>query len=204
MPTPPHVSFSVTARPARARAVARAACALLCAFNFVLAPALPLPARAEQVDRTLYIVGDRLICASDVALERDILRIDPSPIPPLARPNDRYPVEERLIDAAILRARAGDSAVYQPSSSEVQRRWERFQAGWSRVEDLSRFLTAWGLTDVQMQGMLYSRMVIERYVQRHVGLAVQQAKGSSDDYTAAYDRWMEGLRQSVLIRRSGG
>ncbi len=177
--------------------------ALLSGLLWGLAPSGVPVARAERVDRILYVVGERLVCASDVAFESDILRIDQSPVPALARSISDYRVEDRLIDAAILRTRAGDSSVYQPSSGDIQRRWERFQEGWARPEDLSRFLASWGINDVQLQGALYSRMVIERYIQRHVGLAVQQAKGSASDYIAAYDRWMADIRKSVLIRRSG-
>lgn len=156
-------------------------------------------AHAELVDRILYVVGDRIVTTSDLAFEQDFDRHDQSPIPPMENPV--YPLEQRLIDYAILRARAGDISVFKPSAGELRERFEAFRASFPSPDDYHAFLSRWGLDEDHFQAFLYSRMVVEHYVYRTVGLAVQQTHGGPDGWTPLYLLMTEELRATTIVRK---
>lgn len=157
-----------------------------------------LLAHAEVVDRIQYVVGDRIITTSDIAFETEFVAIDESPEAPLMDPS--YAIEQRLIDYAILRAKAGDTAFFQPSAADLRDRWDHFRAAFPTPDAYRDFLKRWGLDDDRFQAFLYSRMVVERFIHRNIGLAVQQARGSSDDFISVYQTLMHELRASVVVR----
>ena len=152
--------------------------------------------RAEIVDAVVHVVGERIITRSDVTFEADFDPVDRSPIAALDDPG--YPRVRRLIDFAILREGAGDMEIYKPSPEEVLARWERFRDGWERPEDYSSFLARWGMDDRGLQGFLYSRLVVERYVARNV---LQRSGASLEKLTFEdYDQWMTPLRERADVR----
>lgn len=153
---------------------------------------------AGVIDRIVVVVGDRLVTESDIALERELAARDPSPTAVLqARRADPL---EFLIDAAIIRGLAGDVAVYQPSWSDVQTRLERLRESWPVPGDYEAFLQAHGLDEDRMAGTLYSRLVVERYVQRNIGLAAEAAGDTPEGYATRYAGWIAGQRDAVLVR----
>ncbi|MFN7144264.1 MAG: hypothetical protein ACK4YP_10835 [Myxococcota bacterium] len=156
-------------------------------------------AAAETVDGILHVVGERIVTRSDVAFEADVDPRDQSPLAPLEDP--AYPLEQRLVDFAILRDLAGDIAIYKPSPAEVRARWERLRAGWPHPEDHPAFLARWGLDDEQLLGFLYSRLVVERYVARNAAQAAS-VTAAEDITPAAYQAWMGTLRSRATVRSS--
>lgn len=153
-------------------------------------------ARAEVVDRILHVVGDRILTSSDLAFEGELAAHDPSPVPALADP--AYPIEQRLPDMAILRALAGEVAVYEPTPAEVRARGERLRASWPVREDYEAFLARWGLDEERLLGLVYSRLVVEKYVMRNLPLPAEPADLPA--WRAAYQPWMAGLRERVPVR----
>ncbi len=155
-------------------------------------------AHAEVVDGILHVVGDRIVTQSDVAFEAAFGTVDVSPLGPLRDPE--YPIEQRLIDFAILRHLAGDIEIYKPSAAEVRARWDRFRQASPHLDDHARFLALWGVDADQLLGFLYSRLVVERYIARN---ALPSAAAHTVDgglSTATYQAWMAGLRQHVSVR----
>ncbi|MDP2304598.1 MAG: hypothetical protein Q8P18_01055 [Pseudomonadota bacterium] len=154
-------------------------------------------ASAEVVDGILHVVGERIVTRSDVAFEADFDHRDASPLAPLE--DEGYPLEQRLVDFAILRELAGDIEIYKPQPAEVRARGERFRAGWPHPEDHVAFLARWGLDDQRLLGFLYSRLVVERYVARNAGQAA--AVLDRDELTAGvYQAWMADLRARATVR----
>lgn len=156
-------------------------------------------AHAEVVDGVLHVVGERIVTRSDVAFEADFDPHDRSPLAPLEDP--AYPLEQRLVDFAILRQLAGDIEIYRPSASEVRERWRQFREGWPRAEDHPAFLARWGLDDEQLLGFFYSRLVVERYVARNATQAAAVA-ATGEVSTEIYQAWMAGLRARADVRTS--
>lgn len=174
---------------------------LLC---FALLVAAPTAAGAEiepaplLLDRVVGVVGDRLVLASDVALERALAWRDPRPFP-LGERADRQALDV-LIDAAVVRGLAGDVAVYQPSTADVRERLAVLRDTWEDPGEYIRFLSAFGLDEERLSGVLYARIVVERYVQRAVVLPSQAAGESEEQLRARYDAWIEEARDQVQIR----
>ncbi len=159
---------------------------------------LAVLARAEVVDGILHVVGDRIVTRSDLAFEQDFDARDRGPLVPFEDTN--YPLEQRLIDFAILRELAGDIEIYKPPAGDVRARWERFRDGWPHPEDHAAFLTRWGLDDEQLLGFVYSRMVVERYAARNAGQAVALDRGELTP--EAYQAWMGALRERTSVRNT--
>ncbi len=151
------------------------------------------------LDRVVAVVGDRLVLASDVALERALSEHDPRPFP-IGERADRDALEV-AIDAAIIRGLAGDVTVYQPTAAQVRERLDALRETWENPGEYVRFLSAFGLDEERLSGVLYARIVVERYVQRVVVLQSQAAGETEDQLRARYDAWIEGAREQVQIRR---
>lgn len=149
-------------------------------------------------DRILYAVGDRLVTVSDREFETELARFDPGMPPPFRDPD--YPIDARLVDMAVVRALAGDGAVYQPRPAELRARWERVRDAWPSQDAYAAFLSRWGIDDERLQAMLYSRMVVEKYVYRNVGLAVAASGGGDEAYRDAYQRWILDQRARAVVR----
>ncbi len=118
-------------------------------------------ARAATSDHVRYVVASRIVTASDVLLEAVLAPHDRAllPIPGVDDP------EQRAVDMAILRERAGDAVIYRPSPSEVRARLDRLRAAHGTAWE--GFLANWGLDERRLEGILFSRMVVERYVLRN-------------------------------------
>ena len=149
------------------------------------------PAHAEVVDRILHVVGQRTVTVSDLAFEADLDPHDQSPVPAFEGPG--LPLEQRLVDCALLREQAGDIDILKPSASDVQERWDRIREGWVPVGESAAFLARWGIDEEGVKGWLYSRMVVERFVLR--SLAAPTA--------AAYLEWMAPIRARGVVRSPG-
>lgn len=143
-------------------------------------------ARAETADRVRYVVGTRIVTASDVRLEAALALHDRSPMT-LPGPSDP---ETRAVDMAVLRERAGDAVIYRPSPSDVRGRLDRLRSACGT--EWSTFLDAWGLDEQRLEGILFSRMVVERYVLRN---APRAAEGVDADAGA----WMREQRSGVRV-----
>ena len=156
-------------------------------------------ARADRVDQILYVVGNRIVTTSDLHFEEDFDLHDRSPIPPMEDP--AYPLEERLIDYAILRARAGDINVFKPSPAELRERFDSFRGSFEDPLAFRAFLDSWGLDDDRFQAFLYSRLVVEHYVYRTVGLAVQQLRGGPEQWRSLYAELTAKLRVGTVVRK---
>lgn len=166
---------------------------------------IPLRGHAQELptavlaDRIVMVVGDRLITASDVALEAVLVDRDPSPVVPLQAQRDD-PLGF-LRDLAIIRGLAGETAVYRPTPAEVRGRIEALRSSWPDPESWQRFLRDHGLDEERLAALLFSRMVAERYIQRNVGLAARSAGEDEAAYVARFETWMAAQRRRVSIRK---
>ena len=164
-------------------------------------PAVPAqPDAPVLLDRVVAVVQDRIITASDVRLEEALARFDPSPIEVLQRRRSESPVEV-LIDAAVIRSLAGDIALYAPSTTEVQRRYDAVRTHFDTRLAFQAFLRGHGLSSEVLAGRLYARMVAERYVGRNVQLASEAAGESASESYTRYLEWVATERERVSLRR---
>jgi hypothetical protein len=155
-------------------------------------------ARAERIDRVLAVVGDRVVTAWDLRLEQALEGHDPCPEAPLCDP-ERSPLD-RLIDRAVIRGLAEDTSTYRPHPEDVQARLAALRETWADPADYHAALRGLGLSEEDLAGLLYSRVVAERYVERQVGLPVMAAGGDEAAYAARYRGWIEERRAAVRVR----
>lgn len=154
----------------------------------LLALLLAGPARADVVDRILHVVDERVVTASDVAFEAEVDPHDRSPIPELEDP--AYPYEWRLVDYALLREQARDVEVFRPRPGDLTARVEAFRESWESPAAYEAFLARWGLTEADLEGWFYSRLVVERFIQRNLSGARE----------TTWAEWMAGFRARAVIR----
>ena len=153
-------------------------------------------ALADEVDRVLFVVGDRIVTQSDVAFDHFFDSRDQSPIATFeGREADR---QDLLVEMAIVRQLAGDIAVYRPTNAEVRGRADRFLATFAGPEEGLRVLADWGLDETAFLGFIYSRLVVERYVARDVAAGV--VDGNSAEWAAAYATWVAAQRGRANVR----
>lgn len=148
------------------------------------------------IDRVVVVVDDRLVTASDIALEEDLSMRIPSPVLALAL---RTPTDA-LIDRAIIRGLASEVGVYQPSSVDVRQRLTAISTTFDGPEEWALFLDEHGLTEDDLAGRLFSQMVVERYVRRNIELASQANRESRQEYLARYSEWIAAHHAVSQIR----
>jgi hypothetical protein len=148
-------------------------------------------ARAETSDHVRYVVASRIVTASDILLEAVLAPYDRAllPIPGADDP------EQRAVDMAILRERAGDAVIYRPSPSDVRARLDRLRAAQGPAWE--GFLATWGLDERRLEGILFSRMVVERYVLRNAPRPTTPEGPSPTGSELA--AWMTGQRTGLRV-----
>jgi hypothetical protein len=154
-------------------------------------PLVAIVAQAEVVDRVAAVVADELILASDVSLEADLGRLDPSPW--TARQPDPL---ARLVDGAILRALGGDVRLYQPSAREVDDRVDAFRR---RLGDRawSLLLTRHGIGADVVANALRRHLIRERYLRRNLTIPPEDPNWAAR-VSATVDLAREGLRVRIV------
>jgi len=145
------------------------------------------------MDRIEVVVGDRLVTHSDIALERELLARGDGIMA------DYYAgmsVRDTLVDATILRTLASDLEMYQPQSEQVRERLEKIKETWFEPAAYADFLLTYGLTENRLEGILYSRLVVERYVERNA----PKVEGPPEAVRTAYHEWMAERRTRLPVR----
>lgn len=162
------------------------------------APLFCQDAGAERTDRVIAVVGDRVVTAWDRAFEEAMTGHMGCPEAVLC--DEKRPLDERLADLAVIRGLAGDAAAYKPTLEELERRLAALRASWVVPGGYHDCLELLGLNEDELTGLLYSRMVVERFVQRNVGLPVAAVGGGPQEYARRYESWIAEQRAQVSIR----
>jgi hypothetical protein len=151
------------------------------------------------IDRVVAVVGDRVLTSSDLRLEAVLGERDPSPIPLMRTvPGDSL---QAIIDLALIRQKAGNITLYQPSAAEVRARTYLLRNTWSQdPREFDLFLEVWNLEEEDLESLIYSRLVAENFVHRQVVLASQSQQESEDVLEERYRAWIEVLREENPTR----
>lgn len=126
------------------------------------------PVSAERVDRVAWFVtgreDTRVITESEIAVEKVLFKHLDCEEPMLC--DTTRPIEQRVVEYTVWRAMAGDAVTYRPSTDEVERRVATLRCSWDSPEGYSDFLRRFGLTEDDLAGLVFSHMVVERYIRR--------------------------------------
>jgi hypothetical protein len=152
------------------------------------------------IDRVVAVVNDRVLTARDLRIESAIAELQPGPFP-LIWIHSPDPLQA-LIDQALVRHRAGDVTIYQPSSSEVRARLSQLRDSWDDPRQYSRFLIAHQLDEATIESILYSRLVAENFVHRQVVLTARGQTAEQDEAALVqrYAEWIEEVREEGSVR----
>jgi len=160
---------------------------LIAALGLAVEPEIePLP-EPVVLDRILLVVGERIITLSDLQLEMVLSQRDQSPVPVL-QDRQQEPLQV-LAERAIIRGLAGEMEIYQPSTREVLARLNALKAQWT-TEEYNDFTQHHGLDETQLSSLMYTRMVVERYIHRNIGRVIESTGGSEAAYQQRYDTWI--------------
>lgn len=153
-----------------------------------LLPTLAIVAQADSVDRVVAIVAGELVLQSDVAIDALLDPFDTAPsafwtAPPVDR-------AARLADAALLRHRAGDLAIYQPSRDDVARRLAAIEAAHPNLDAQVQRL---GYDRTMLENALKRRMIVDRLLERD--LVVQRTGPNA---------WQDALTALLVREQTAG
>lgn len=164
---------------------------MLWAFLSSLVVASPV----TLVDRVVADVEGELVLMSDVAREALLAEMDPGGTP-FWDPAWRTP-EDRLIDAAIVRAIAAAVRLYEPSRQDVQRRVEAIRAQFADRRAWRTFLDQIAADESRLEVIVRRRLVVDRYLSRNLLVAESDRKA----FQSAAALHLEQLRQAMRVRR---
>lgn len=168
-------------------------------FSTLLCSLFTQEARAEVVDHLLSVVGESLVTQSDLEFEQSFAPRDRSPVPAFEDPGANLLL--RLEDYRRLRALAADLVVFRPDAAQVDARLRAFQDAFADEADYQLFLTRWGLDERGLREQIYARLVVERYVERNLGLPEPGEDPTA--WIARYEAWMEPRRAANPALRLG-
>ncbi len=154
----------------------------------LLALAWPGTVAAERVDRVLSVLGERVVTASDLALEAELAVRDPSVVPALSA-GDLSSLE----DQRRIRGLAGQVRVYRPSRRALDARIAALRSTFVAPGSWQAFLVQWGLGEEALAALVLNRMVVEAATLRAVG--VPEA-GQEQAWQARYEAWIAELREA--------
>jgi hypothetical protein len=147
-------------------------------------------AAAEPVERVILVVEEDIVLQSDLAFDAAITPFDTLATSFWTAP--RPTPEDKLLEAAVLRARAGDVALYLPSDDEVAERVAAVRGAFGDSAAFDTFLLEWGLDEPAFSALVRRRMIVDRYLLRNV-------EAPRDDA----DRWWAEAREVVAAARRG-
>jgi hypothetical protein len=153
---------------------------------------VPVAAHAEVVDRVVAVVGDRPLLASEIAIQAELARRDPSSrLPP--PPDDPT---AWAIDNARIRGVAEHVDLYDPSAEEVRTRIDGLSDTFPDRGAWTAFLTRLGLDEPRLEQMVRRQLVVERYLLRNL----QADPGDPEAWAAAVESFLGPLRDRVQVR----
>lgn len=149
---------------------------------------LAVIARAEPVDRVVAVVADEIVLASDAALIRALSSADPEGLSFWERP-------EAAIEAALIRAAAGDLALYRPERPAVERRVTLVEGA---LGDEHPLRSEWNVDRGVLRTLVRRRMVVEAWLLRNVTVP-PSADARFAEETAVL---LEELGRRLRVRRT--
>ena len=147
-------------------------------------------------DRVVVVFNESIITKSDVLLERQlapVLKIQSE----ILQYNRIHDPLEAIIQMEILRFQAGDISLYQPSNKETQLRYNEFRSQWTSIEEYQTFLVKVGVQEERIIGMIYNHLLIERYLERNLGIEGSDSSLATQDQ---FHQWYLETKERVSIR----
>lgn len=159
---------------------------------FICVLALPAALFAEQLDRILAAVNHEVITASDLAHAVALnMRLG-------AHREDREKIEsetlEGLITGRLLAQEARRLQFVQISDQEISAERDALMKRFGSDKALADFLTEQDMTAQEFGRMLADRLLVERFVEKKVGLLVRVSRDEAQSYFDEHASEYQGKR----------
>lgn len=145
---------------------------------------LPCAAQGELIDRVVAAVNYEVITWSDL---EQAVRFNAS-ISGSSRDRDRLRTEtlEGLINRQLLVQEARRLRFVEVSAQDVNAEVEKLRKRFGSDKEFSDFLASLAMTNEQLNHMLAERLLVERFVEKKIGLFVRVSRDEAQSYYDAH------------------
>ena len=147
-------------------------------------------------DKLVATVNEQIITQTDIDIEQKLSEYLPIESVLLQSYRVSNPLASLILQKQI-KYLAGNIALYQPSESQIQRRFLAFRSQWNNLEEYQQFLTSTGLTDRRIQGMIANQVLAENYQRTNWGIPLESNSLSNQE---TLRKWIEKNESAFEIR----
>jgi hypothetical protein len=153
---------------------------------------LPCAARAELIDRIVAAVNYEVITWSDL---EQAVRFNAA-LSGGSRDGERLRTETRegLINRRLLIQEAGRLRFVEVSAQDITAEDEKLRKRFGSDKEFSDFLAGLDMTREQLDRMLGERLLVERFVEKKIGIFVRVSREESQSYYEAHPLEFKGKR----------
>jgi hypothetical protein len=153
---------------------------------------LPCAARAELIDRIVAAVNYEVITWSDL---EQAVRFNAA-LSGGSRDGERLRTETRegLINRRLLIQEAGRLRFVEVSAQDISAEDEKLRKRFGSDKEFSDFLAELDMTREQLDRMLGERLLVERFVEKKIGIFVRVSREESQSYYEAHPLEFKGKR----------
>ncbi len=153
---------------------------------------LPCAARAELIDRIVAAVNYEVITWSDL---EQAVRFNAA-LSGGSRDGERLRTETRegLINRRLLIQEAGRLRFVEVSAQDISAEDEKLRKRFGSDKEFSDFLAGLDMTREQLDRMLGERLLVERFVEKKIGIFVRVSREESQSYYEAHPFEFKGKR----------
>jgi len=153
---------------------------------------LPCAARAELIDRIVAAVNYEVITWSDL---EQAVRFNAA-LSGGSRDGERLRTETRegLINRRLLIQEAGRLRFVEVSAQDISAEDEKLRKRFGSDKEFSDFLAGLDMTREQLDRMLGERLLVERFVEKKIGIFVRVSREESQSYYEAHPLEFKGKR----------
>ncbi len=160
---------------------------------------LPCAARADLIDRVAAAVNYEVITWSDL---EQAVRFNAA-ISGGSREWERLRTEtlEGLINRQLLLQEAGRLRFVEVSAQDISAEDEKLRKRFGSDKEFSDFLAGLDMTREQLDRMLGERLLVERFVEKKIGIFVRVSRDESQSYYDAHPSEFKGKRFQDVQRQ---
>jgi SurA-like N-terminal domain len=160
---------------------------------------LPSVAKAEIIDHIAAAVNYQVITWSDL---EQAVRFNAA-ISGGSRDGERLRTEtlEGLINRQLLIQEAGRLRFVEVSAEEIRAEDEKLRKRFGSDKEFSDFLTGLDMTREQLDRMLGERLLVERFIEKKIGIFVRVSRDESQSYYDAHPTEFNGKRFQDVQRQ---
>jgi hypothetical protein len=153
---------------------------------------LPCAARAELIDSIVAAVNYEVITWSDL---EQAVRFNAA-LSGGSRDGERLRTETRegLINRRLLIQEAGRLRFVEVSAQDISAEDEKLRKRFGSDKEFSDFLAGLDMTREQLDRMLGERLLVERFVEKKIGIFVRVSREESQSYYEAHPVEFKGKR----------